>query len=59
MESPIPVQALRPDGPGRRADAIVQWGMPMALEHEVQVFRDHLIDLLGVNDINEGTNRSQ
>ncbi len=26
----------------------------MALEHEVQVFRDHLIDLLGVNDINEG-----
>ena len=26
----------------------------MALEQEVQVFRDHLIDLLGVNDINEG-----
>ena len=26
----------------------------MALEHEVQVYRLHLIDLLGVNNVNEG-----
>jgi hypothetical protein len=26
----------------------------MALEHEVQVYRSHLLDMLGVNDINEG-----
>ncbi len=26
----------------------------MALEHEAQIYRLHLIDMLGVNDINEG-----
>lgn len=26
----------------------------MALEHELQVYRAHLIDMLGVNDVNEG-----
>jgi hypothetical protein len=43
--------------------AVVDWisryltiipGEPMALEHEIQVYRLHLIDMLGVNDINEG-----
>jgi hypothetical protein len=29
-------------------------GRPMALEHEAQIYRLHLIDMLGVNDINEG-----
>jgi hypothetical protein len=26
----------------------------MELEHEVQVYQSHLMDMLGVNDINEG-----
>ena len=26
----------------------------MALEYEVQVYRAHLMDMLGVNDLNEG-----
>ncbi len=26
----------------------------MALDNELQFFREHLIDMLGVNDINEG-----
>jgi hypothetical protein len=29
-------------------------GRLMALEHEAQIYRLHLIDMLGVNDINEG-----
>lgn len=26
----------------------------MALEHEIEVYRSHLMDMLGVNNINEG-----
>ena len=29
-------------------------GRPMALNQELQVYRLHLIDILGVNDVNEG-----
>ncbi len=29
-------------------------GSPMSLNQELQVYRLHLIDMLGVNDINEG-----
>jgi hypothetical protein len=41
--------------PGR---LILAWGIAegglMALEYEAQIYRLHLIDMLGVNDINEG-----
>lgn len=29
-------------------------GRPMSLNQELQVYRLHLIDMLGVNDVNEG-----